>query len=221
MLDRSALARHLVHETQLRQQLDRELMPSGISAFDEMLGGLPRGAVTEIWGPATSGKTTLFTTYIARATAAGEFCALIDGSDSFDPAGAVRAGADLARLLWVRCRNVEQALKAADLLVHAGGWGVVAMDLSDIPTQVVRKVPMSWWYRFRRAVEHTPTSFVVIESEPYVKNCAAMAIEFRTAPAVWSGHHRRFRVLRGLRLRATPRKPMRSRQAEFEAKALP
>jgi hypothetical protein len=142
----------------------------------------------------------------------------VDGSNSFDPATAARAGADLNRLLWVRCRNVEQALKAADLLVHAGGWGVIAMDLTGIASTAVRRIPMSWWYRFRRAVEHTPTSFLVIETEPYVKNSAVMAVEFRPARAIWSGEHRRFRVLRGIRLRAIPRKPLRSRDTEFEAK---
>lgn len=220
MLDRNALARHLVHETELRQRLEREVMPSGIGLFDQALGGLPRGAVTEIWGPASSGKTTLFTSFLARATAAGEFCSLIDANDSFDPLCAARAGADLTRLLWVRCQSVEQALKAADLLVHAGGWGVVAMDLSDVPAKTVRRIPISWWYRFRRAVEHTPTAFLVVETEPYVKNCASMAVEFRTAPAIWSGLHRHFRVLRGMRLRATPGKPRSGREAEFEASAL-
>jgi RecA/RadA recombinase len=162
MLDRTAIARHLVHETQLRQQQERELLPTGIAAFDQELGGLPRGAVTEIWGSATSGKTTFFTSFLARATASGEYCSLVDASDSFDPAAACRAGADLGRLLWVRCRNVEQALKAADLLAHAGGWGVIVMDLAGVASPVVRRIPMSWWYRFRRAVEHTPTSFLVI-----------------------------------------------------------
>jgi hypothetical protein len=218
MLDRSAVARHLVHESHLRQQQERELLPSGIAAFDQEIGGLPRGAVTEIWGAVTSGKTTFYTSFLARATASGEFCAIVDASDSFDPAGAFRAGADLGRLLQVRCRNVEQALKAADLLVHAGGWGVIVMDLTGIASPVVRRIPMSWWYRFRRAVEHTPTSFVVVETAPYVRNCAVMSVEFQPAPAIWSGEDRRFRVLRGIGVRAVPRKPVRSRDAGFEAR---
>ena len=219
-MDRSALARHLVHETQLRQQLEREHLPTGIGAFDHDAGGLPRGAVTEIYGPATSGKTTFIHSFLAHATAAGEYCALIDGADTFDPASADAAGADLNRLLWVRCHNIEQALKAADLLVHSGGWGVIALDLTGIPSGIVRKVPMSWWYRFRRAVEHTPTSFLVIETEPYVKNCAVMTLEFPAAPAVWSGEHRDFRVLRGADIRVTPRKPIRCPQSNFRARAL-
>src|SRR4051794_3780585 len=72
----SALARYLVHEVELKQQLEREQLPAGIAGFDEALGGLPRGAVTEVWGPATSGKTTFLTHFLAHATASGEFCAL-------------------------------------------------------------------------------------------------------------------------------------------------
>src|SRR3954468_17835260 len=129
-MDRSALARHLVQEVELRQRMEREYLFTGISAFDHFLGGLPRGSVTEIYGPATSGKTTFLTSFLARATAAGEFCALVDATDSFDPLSASTANADLTRLLWVRCHGIEEALKATDLLVHSGGWGLVAMDLS-------------------------------------------------------------------------------------------
>ena len=219
-MDRSALARHLVPESQLRQRLEREHLPTGIGAFDHAAGGLPRGSVTEIYGPATSGKTTFIHSFLAHATASGEYCALIDGSDTFDPASAAAAEADLRRLLWVRCHNVEEALKAADLLVHSGGWGVIALDLTGIHSGIVRKVPMSWWYRFRRAVENTPTSFLVIETEPYVKNCAVMTLEFPAAPSVWSGEHRDFRVLRGAEVQVMPRKPMRSQQSKFRARAL-
>jgi hypothetical protein len=219
-VDRAAIARHLVEESQLRQQLEREYLPSGISSFDEAVGGLPRGSVTEISGPATSGKTTFVHSFLAHATAAGEYCALVDGSDAFDPASAAAANGDLSRLLWVRCHGVEEALKATDLLVHSGGWGVVALDLTDIPSAVVRKVPMSWWYRFRRAVENTPTAFLVIETEPYVKNCALMTLEFPPAAPVWSGVHRNFRVLRGADVQVTPRKPVRARQSCFRAEAL-
>ncbi len=215
-MDRTALARHLVQESQLRQQLEREYLPSGVGAFDQALQGVPRGAVTEIYGPPTSGKTTFVNRFLSHATAAGEFCVLIDGNDSFDPASAESAGADLARLLWVRCRGVEEALKATDLVVHAGGWGGVVLDLADIAPATVRKVSMSWWYRFRRAVEHTPAAFLVVETEPFVKNCAVMALEFPSAQAVWSGEHRNFRLLRGTGVRVKPRKPVHSRAAAFE-----
>jgi hypothetical protein len=218
-VDRTALARHLVEESQLLQQLEREYLSTGIAGFDEALGGVPRGTVTEVFGPPSSGKTTFICSFLARATGAGEFCALVDCGDSFDPVSAAAAQADLTKLLWVRCHGIEEALKAADLLVHSGGWGVVALDLADVPPPVVRKVPMSWWYRFRRAVENTPTAFLVIETEPYVKNCAVMTLEFPPSQAVWTGAHRNFRVLAGTAVHVTPRKPVRGRQADIRVEA--
>jgi hypothetical protein len=215
----AALARFLVGETELLQQAEREYLPSGVEAFDAATGGIPRGTVTEIWGSASSGKTTFWTSLIARATASGEFCALVDGSDTFDPASAEAAGADLSKLLWVRCHSIEEALKAADLLTHAGGWGVIVMDLAGIRPLTVRKVPMSWWYRFRRAVERTPTAFIVVEQEPFVKNCALMAVEFPAAKPILKGRHRRFQLLRGMSVSVLPRKPLRARQAAFELRA--
>jgi hypothetical protein len=143
----------------------------------------------------------------------------VDGNDSFDPAPALAHQADFNRFLWVRCHGVEEALKATDLLIHAGGWGAVALDLSDIPPATVRRIPMSWWYRFRRAVEHTPTAFLVIESEPFVKNCASMMLEFKPSDAEWSGEHCNFRVLRGANVEVAPRKPVGAQRRGFRTKA--
>ena len=157
---------------------------------------------------------------LANSSVKGEFCALIDASDSFDPASAAAAGTEFARLLWVRCTGAEQAIRSADLLVHSGGWGVVVLDLSDIRAEMMRKVPLSYWYRFKRAVENTPTVFLVLAREPQAKNCAAMTLELPPANPVWSGTHRDFQLLRGMDVHVTPRKPMRSARAAFRAKAL-
>jgi recombination protein RecA len=219
-VDRSALAKHLLTKVELQQQqLEREMLATGISAFDRQTGGVPRGAITEIFGPESSGKTTFLHALVANSCARGEFCALIDGMDSFDPTSAAAAGTDLGRLLWVRCVNADQAVRSADLLVHGGGWGVLVLDLSDVRPEILRKIPLSYWYRFKRAVENTPTSFVVLAREPQVKNCATMALDLPSAKPVWSGTHRDFQLLRGLDAQVTPRKPMRS-QAGFRARAL-
>jgi hypothetical protein len=215
-MDRFALALHLVDKTELLRQLEWDLLPVGIHGI-----GFPRGAVTEIYGAASSGKTTVLQKLLASATAAGEYCALIDATDSFDPATAAEAGCQFARLLWVRCRGLEAAIKAADLLIHGGGWGVVALDLSGVPPQAVRKLPMSWWYRFRRAVENTPSVLAVFEQEPFVKNCAVMAFELPSASPMWSGGHPEFRVLRGSEVQIRPRKPVHAqRQNAFQSQAL-
>src|SRR5438067_8583973 len=106
-----------------------EVLPSGVAQID-----LLRGCLTEIVGPASSGRTSLLFSILAQATAREEVCALVDAEDAFHPYSAAVAGVQLSRLLWVRCaQNAEQALKAADLLIQGGGFGVVAMDLGDTP----------------------------------------------------------------------------------------
>ena len=80
-----------------------EMVSSGIPAIDTLTGGLPRGCLTEICGPASSGRTTLLLAALAAATRRGEFCVVVDASDALDPHFAAAAGAELDRLLWVRC----------------------------------------------------------------------------------------------------------------------
>src|SRR5688572_23837121 len=80
-----------------------ENVPSGIVSLDTLTGGLPRGAITEIFGPISSGRTSAMVSILAEATARDEVCALVDGNDSFDPQSGVTAGLDLKLLLWVRC----------------------------------------------------------------------------------------------------------------------
>lgn len=132
--------------------------------------------------PLSSGCTSVMLSALAEATRTRqESCVLVDASDAFDPASAEAAGIDLARLLWVRCSgtkfsNLEQVLKATDLLLQAGGFGMVIVDLNDVPPSVARRVPLATWFRFRRAVENTNTALLVFEQEPYAKSCAALAV---------------------------------------------
>jgi RecA/RadA recombinase len=92
-----------------------ECVPSGISEIDAATGGVPRGGLTEIVGPRSSGRTSLLLSILAEATAREEICAVVDAEDSFSPHAAAEAGVELSRILWVRClHDAEQALKAAD-----------------------------------------------------------------------------------------------------------
>jgi hypothetical protein len=92
----------------------------------------------------------------------------------------------LKRLLWVRCRNADQAFRATDLLIQGGGFGLIALDLSDEPPQAVRYVPLQVWFRFRRAVEHTPTILVVLERESNAKTCASLVLRLGAQETRWS-----------------------------------
>jgi hypothetical protein len=158
-----------------------EVVLSGLEEIDALTGGLPRGGLTEMVGPASSGRTGLALAILAAMTAREEVCAWVDAQDAFDPFSAQAAGTELERLLWVRCRNIEQTLRAADLLIHGGGFGMVVLDLSDVAPRTVRRVPLSFWFRFRRAVEHTPTVLVLLEQEPCAKSCASLVLEVRNS----------------------------------------
>ena len=140
---------------------------------------------------------------LAGATQRQEVCALVDASDSFDPASAATAGVNLERLLWVRCsqpanvkRNaigmkysspgfafssvLEQVLKIADLLLQSGGFGMVVLDLGDVPMESARRVPLASWFRFRRAVEPTATVLLLIEQEACAKTCASLVLRLQS-----------------------------------------
>jgi recombination protein RecA len=296
-----------------------EMASSGIAALDALTGGWPRGTLTELFGPASAGRTSVLVAALAAATARGEACALIDAGDAFDPESAAAAGVDLKKLLWVRCgkqnppqrhrdterklshchseakRNaaeetgfqfgnsavrqfgnvsaslrhrgedfgmpeprdigiwgygdtetmerinpalarknppqrhrdtekkqilfchseakrsgaeesafyssatprlrgedllrrgkyraayarIEQALKAADLLLGAGGFALVVIDLAGLPPEAARRVPLTTWFRFRRAVEAASTVLLLVSPQPITQSCAALALKLQ------------------------------------------
>lgn len=165
-----------------------EVVPTGVREIDELLFGLPRGAITELHGPASSGRTSVMLSALANATAHEEFCAIVDCDDTFDLASAARAGVDFRRTLWVRCgHSLERAFKAVDLILHAGGFGFIALNLCNVPAKVVRRVISSWWFRFRRAIEDTPTALVVLTPVAAVRSGAALILELKNESSVWPG----------------------------------
>lgn len=158
----------------------------GVGEIDFLTGGLPRGSLTEICAPPCSGRTSLLISALAERTARGEVCALVDGSDAFDPHSAAAAGVSLRQLLWVRCRSIDQALRSTDLLLQAGGFGFIALDLGDIAPRTVRQVPLSVWFRFRRAVENTPGIFCLLDQETVAKTCASLVLRLDWAAGRWA-----------------------------------
>jgi len=182
-----------------------ETASSGIAQIDALTGGLPRGCLTEVCGPESSGRTTVMLAAIAAVTSREEICALIDASDALDPHSATAAGVNLERLLWVRCGShaqssalsrkrrqafsleererrrmedpVEQALRATDLLLQSSGFGMVAIDLAGVPLKMARRIPLTTWFRFRRAVENTPTLLLVTGTQACAQSCATLSLE--------------------------------------------
>jgi recombination protein RecA len=274
--DRQALAEiaGVVPASRLGVRPQPATISTGIPQVDELTGGVPRGGLTEIFGPASSGRTTLLLSVLAQVTAREEVCALVDASDAFDPHSAQAAGVDLKRVLWVRCSKVsrfqdsslrsgfqqrapasltpakrlkfqvsrhpretqnmkcgtfsrvEQALRALDLLLQAGGFGLVAMDLGDIPPAIARRVPLTSWFRFRRAVENTATALVVVEQKASAKSCASLALRTQQSATQHSAFSTQQRLLHGMQLqvevlnsRILQRKPVRSASTSFESRA--
>lgn len=180
----------------LHEKTPADVLSSGIPQIDSFTGGgLPRGAITEIFGPASSGRTSFIFSALAHATNHEEVCAIVDTSNVFDPKSASHAEINLERLLWIRCdNNLEHAFKATDLLLQGGGFGLVMLDLADVPTKDARRIISSWWYRFRRTLEATPTSLVVIAEESCAKSCAALALEVKQENGMWSGDSETWKV---------------------------
>jgi recombination protein RecA len=99
---------------------------------------------------------------------------------------------------------VDQALKATDLLLQAGGFGMVIVDLGDVPADIARRVPLTSWFRFRRAVENTPAVLVAVAQESCARTCASLVLQLRaghtssTAEQTFAVPPSHARILRGL-----------------------
>jgi recombination protein RecA len=241
----------LLPASQLEVRPAPETVSSGIPVLDALTGGLPRGCLTEICGPASSGRTTLLLAALAAAIRRDEFCVVVDASDAFDPQSLAAAGADLDHLLWVRCSEdfphkpnsprrhrstekqpnqkeslisraqfrreveispqakfnfdfsksrtseprLEQALRVTDLLLESGGFGLIVLDLADLPIQAARRIPLATWFRFRRAIEYKPTILLAIEQQPIAGSCSSLLLQLGapstqyTVPGSKSFHH--------------------------------
>ena len=177
-----------------------QMVSSGVREIDALTGGFPRGCLTEVCGPASSGRTSVLLAALAAATQRQEVCALVDVSDAFNPHSAAAAGVNFERLLWVRCgmrweksgsaqrhrdtekngkieKPVEQALRVTDLLLQSGGFGLVIIDLGDTPLKMARRIPLTSWFRFQRAVEHTATVLFVISQASCAQTCASLLLK--------------------------------------------
>jgi hypothetical protein len=193
----------------------REVAPTGIEEADRLLeGGLPIGAISEITGPASSGRTTLAQAFLAQQTAEGRVCAWVDANDAFDPESAAANGVNLQQLLWIRCKDavqpariskpspvdkskpwtkLDQALRATDLLLQAAGFSAIMLDLGDIAQEHGNRIPLATWFRFRQAADRTRCSLVVLGQAAFAQSSAAVVLECAPLQAETAGSS----VLRG------------------------
>lgn len=200
-----------------------------IAALDAFLpGGLPRGQLSELAGPHSSGRTTILLHLIAAATRRGEIAALVDTCDRLDVASTVAAGVNPDRLLWIRGASsdvclrspvtrtgiashlsgasgsesvtgslIDRAIKAFTLVLQAGGFGVVALDLADVPRVVLGRLPFATWLRVQRMVEGSDTACVLVVNEPLARSHGGLTLQLAGRTS-WAGESDRSRYLAGL-----------------------
>ena len=224
-------APHKLHavQTLLRaRKLDRTLTSEGPAPGDAVAsfameavnrglgGGLPRGQMSELHGPVSSGRTSLGWAALAAATARGEWVALIDTFDRFDPEPAAAAGVELSRLLWVRGqavsrtsgvldpawipgersvqgpgtlleRTLDRAIKAFNLVAQSGVCTMVVLDLIDAPPQALTRIPRSTWLRLQRVVEGTEVALLLLAATPIARSAGGLSIATGAGSAITSG----------------------------------
>jgi recA bacterial DNA recombination protein len=224
-------APHKLHavQTLLRaRKLDRTLTSEGAAPGDAVApfametvnhglrGGLPRGQLSELHGPVSSGRTSLGWAALAAATARREWVALIDTFDRFDPEPAAAAGVELSRLLWVRGqalsrtsgvldpawipgersvqgpgtlleRTLDRAIKAFNLVAQSGVCTMVVLDLIDAPPQALTRIPRSTWLRLQRVVEGTEVALLLLAATPIARSAGGLSIATGAGSALTSG----------------------------------
>jgi len=189
----------------------RWLVPTGISELDARLeGGLPRGHLSEVIGPRSSGRLAILVSALAGATSRGEAVALIDPLDMFDPVSASATfrrahgcpehsrettGAEFQRMLWIRGessssarvslsseygtlqKSLDRAVKALNIVLQAGGFGLVVLDLGEVAAQTIKRLPYTTWLRLQRVIEGSETACVLIGSEPIARSSGGVTVQ--------------------------------------------
>jgi hypothetical protein len=230
-------------------------VPTDAATLDAVLhGGVPRGQLSEIAGPRSSGRTSLLFQLFAAATRRGDIAALIDTFDRLDVASAAAAGIALDRLLWIRGqaltrmqesgfryqesgvgqdsgfriqpgpsglfdRTMDRALKALNLVLQAGGFGVVAIDFADVPPTVLKRIPFTTWLRVQRTIEGSDTACVLLTPEPLSRSAGGLTLTLSGCSS-WTGDSDRSRRLAAADLTARIVSPRRRVDGEVTLRAV-
>jgi hypothetical protein len=164
---------------------------SGIGPLDALLGGIARGRISEVIGTVSSGKTTVAAAFASAASRRGEVVGWVDVPGAFDPRSLEAAGADLARILWVSFakkpeRSIEaprrtfinkererrNELKAAELMLEAGGFGLVIIDFGMMRFPLSQSASL----RLARAAERSGTAVLALATHRVCGTFAALTL---------------------------------------------
>ncbi|HZO82741.1 MAG TPA: ATPase domain-containing protein [Candidatus Binataceae bacterium] len=169
----------------------RRRLSSGITALDAIIGGgIARGRVSEIVGRYGTGRTSLAAAFVAAATCGGEATAWIDSANAFAPHNLTAAGADLSRILWVGAEGVSSsrdhrsavnAFKAAEMVLSAGGFGLVVLDLPPETVGLECRV-----LRLARAAERSGAAVLVTATRRTCGTFAALSLVLGHAQPTFS-----------------------------------
>ena len=171
----------------------------GIAPLDALLGGLARGRISEVTGPVSSGKTTVAAAFASAASRRGEVVGWVDVPGAFDPRSLEAAGAELARILWVSFekkppsartdfmskeheRRIE--LKAAELLLEAGGFGLVVIDFGAMRYPLSQSASL----RLARAAERSGAAVLALANARVCGTFAALTLLMSKHRASFTRH---------------------------------
>jgi RecA/RadA recombinase len=170
-------------------------LSTGLAALDAVLdGGLPRGRISELAGGPSAGRTGIACAIAAHATWAGETIGWVDPEDALDAEAAAAAGVALARTLWVRPRGTADAVRAAEILLRAGGFGLVVLDLGAQPGRTATAT----WARLGQAAERTRSTLLVLAPVRAAGGAATVGLEVAARHVRWSDGPGRLVLLDGI-----------------------
>jgi hypothetical protein len=193
---------------------------TGVREIDALLGGgLPRGQVSEVHGPASSGRTAVAVSVVAQTTRAGALAAWVDPADRFDPNCAAEAGVDLPRVLWLRggvpaTAGLGRAVSVVSTLLGSGLFEVVVLDLVGQDADA-RRLPGATWIRLQRLIEQQPEALLLLGDAHLAHGPSGASIALRACESRWSGEPGPGRLLRGLGVEARSGRQL-SRAVRFD-----
>lgn len=208
---------------QIRQMLDERFGKPGLAQKTTYQTGLPvldqaevpKGAITEIVSTSTEGPGGVLFLYglLHETLQKGNRVALIDANDSFQPKGLLQP--DLDRLLWARCHNADEAIKATDLVVRDGNLPLVILLVSLSSLRELRRIPSTTWHRLQMLAEKSAVTLLVLT--PYAQvGCAQLRLEVGGGFPLQIIHRNREELVPALNLNITRRRMSHERGCIYE-----